>query len=251
MKLPDLVKKKNIEIKTNRSVDYNNLNSNKSNFHDATEEQVSHDKLNHEHSNKIHSEDVLEVDFAKRWARPSLFVASPFDGLTKDTFVVWESVLFNNTEILAFSYDDNEFSESEWEDKTFRIILNDCERTRVKERRLVPEFRDNIQRVLVKFCKSNKTAYKQGLNEILAPFLMLKNHLELSLHQVYNLFFAFVSRFCSKFYIEHKLDDLKSYFKLLNVLLKYHEPSLYKLLDDYLIVTEMYSTNWILTMMLR
>lgn len=50
-----------------------------------------------------------------------------------------------------------------------RVVRADAERTRGNE----ALDKDVIELVLTKYCKNNAIKYKQGLNEVLAPFLYL------------------------------------------------------------------------------
>lgn len=50
-----------------------------------------------------------------------------------------------------------------------RVIRADAERTRGTE----SLDKDIIEMVLTKYCKNNNIKYKQGLNEVLAPFMYM------------------------------------------------------------------------------
>ena len=133
-----------------------------------------------------------------------------------------------------------------------KIIKNDCDRTRVKDKDILPNFRLNLESILTHYCKLNNFFYKQGLNEVLAPFLLLKAKLKhLSLAKIYNLFSCFIGRFLTNYYTEKDFYSLQASLSLLNILLKYHNPMLYYLLEYAMIIPEMYATSWILTMFSR
>lgn len=50
-----------------------------------------------------------------------------------------------------------------------RVVRADAERTRGQEKL----DKDMIELILTKYCKNNNIKYKQGLNEIVAPFMYL------------------------------------------------------------------------------
>jgi hypothetical protein len=50
-----------------------------------------------------------------------------------------------------------------------RVVRADAERTRGQEQL----DKDMIELILTKYCKNNNIKYKQGLNEIVAPFMYL------------------------------------------------------------------------------
>jgi hypothetical protein len=72
------------------------------------------------------------------------------------------------------------------------LILNyDICRTRIEE--FSESDQMNLKVVLRQFCKDKKYSYKQGMNEILAPFIILVNQ-GLSLDQAYHYFTSFVEK---------------------------------------------------------
>lgn len=99
------------------------------------------------------------------------------------------------------------------------------------------------------FCNRNKIEYKQGINEIVAPFLLLSYYLNLSFDDSYMLFEAFISKYAMGYY--HNKDvhfsNLKSSMYLLGLLLKYHEPSVASLFERESIQPELYSMCWFIT----
>jgi RNase H-fold protein (predicted Holliday junction resolvase) len=50
-----------------------------------------------------------------------------------------------------------------------RVVRADAERTRGSENL----DKDTIELILTKYCKNNNIKYKQGLNEVLAPFMYM------------------------------------------------------------------------------
>ena len=68
-----------------------------------------------------------------------------------------------------------------------KIIIDDCNRTKIKG-----NLEENFEENLIFYCKLNEIKYKQGLNEILAPFLLLKSKINISLNRIFNLFSYFI-----------------------------------------------------------
>ena len=67
-------------------------------------------------------------------------------------------------------------------------VINDCVRTRVNERFNYPDFEENLKKLLIYYCKLNNIEYKQGINEILGPFLLLRIKINISIARIFNLF---------------------------------------------------------------
>lgn len=85
------------------------------------------------------------------------------------------------------------------------------------------------------------------MNEIAAPFLLLKSKFSIPLSKLYNLFSCFIERFLTNYYKEKEFYSLQSSLSILNILLKYHNPALYNIFEHNVITPEMYATSWILT----
>ena len=128
------------------------------------------------------------------------------------------------------------------------VIKNDCRRTRVRESILLPDFENTLEKILTYYCVSKKIPYKQGLNEIFGPLLLLQNKIpDLKLRKIFNIGEVFIDRFSPNYFYEKEFYSLKSALGLYKILLRYHEPSVYNRLDQYNILPEMYATNWMLT----
>jgi len=108
-------------------------------------------------------------------------------------------------------------------------------------------FTEELEKLLTIYCKKNDIQYKQGMNEIMGPFLFLKNILNLSLSRIYNLYSAFIFKFLTNYYHEEEFFSLQSSLALLKLLIKYHEPQISNSLDHGLITPAMYATSWVLT----
>jgi hypothetical protein len=143
--------------------------------------------------------------------------------------------------------DDSEILNEEFDTINQRVIKNDCDRTRVKEWPLLKSFRDYLESVLTFYCKRNNIEYKQGMNEVAGPFILLKSRVSLSLSRVYNIFSCFVEKFLTNYFYETQFFSLQSSFALLNLLLRYHYPMIHHIFEFSLITPEMYAMGWILT----
>jgi Rab-GTPase-TBC domain len=125
-----------------------------------------------------------------------------------------------------------------------RVIKSDVERTRTST------FNDNeriqLELLLNYYCKEYNTSYKQGMNEIMAPFLLLSRQ-GLPLHMVYLFFKSFVHTYLPTMFIDHAFRPLQAMFKLFKLLLRYHEPYLSSYFLHYNISPEFFGTPWFLT----
>jgi hypothetical protein len=128
-----------------------------------------------------------------------------------------------------------------------RVIKNDCDRTRVKDKPLLISFREYLESMLTFYCKNNNIKYKQGMNEIVGPFILLKAKVPVSLSKIFNMFSCFLEKFLTNYYKEDEFFSLQSSLALLNLLLKYHDPVMYNVFEFAIITPEMYATSWILT----
>jgi hypothetical protein len=143
--------------------------------------------------------------------------------------------------------DDSELLNEELDLFNQRVIKNDCDRTRVKDKTLLPSYREYLESMLTFYCRKNDIKYKQGMNEIVAPFILIKAKLSITLSKVYNLFASFMEKFLTNYYYEDEFFSLQSSLALLNVLVKYHEPEIFNIFEFALITPEMYATSWVLT----
>jgi hypothetical protein len=153
----------------------------------------------------------------------------------------------NRSDMVKLIKDDCEILNEELNMQNQRVIKNDCDRTRVKDKHLLNSFREYIEAYLTTYCKRVNIKYKQGLNEIVAPFILLKCKFSLTLAKMYNLFSCFVEKFLTNYYHEDEFYSLQSSLALLNILFKYHDPGMYNIFEFGLITPEMYATSWILT----
>ena len=172
-----------------------------------------------------------------------------FDLISEELLEKWEKILKSNNLIKARTItSDINFDDYNLNYESIQTIQNDSRRTRVRERFNFIDFESALQKILVYFCKLNDVEYKQGLNEVLGPFLLLKVKIpKLKLSYIYNLFTLFIDYFFSNYYYESELFSFRSSISLVNLLLKYHDPTLYTLFKENNISPEMYAINWLLT----
>ena len=131
-----------------------------------------------------------------------------------------------------------------------RVIRYDCERTRGS----MEEFKDEktrklMEQILTFFCKSNSISYKQGMNEVLAPFVWLRLQGALTTdQQIYSLYSGFISIFLGQIFSDEEFLFLQKCCVLFKTCLRYHAPSLSSRLDAAAVTPEMFVTPWFLTL---
>jgi len=132
--------------------------------------------------------------------------------------------------------------------KNVRVIKNDCMRTRVGI--FDQALKDDLERLLTFYCKREKLSYKQGLNEVAAPFINFRtSHVHIS--NIYNYLVLFIDKFLPNAFIDKDFLSLQCCFRILNLLLKYHDPSFHTFLNINDCPPEIYATPWFLTLFAR
>ena len=179
----------------------------------------------------------------------NVYELSPsFDIINHDLISNWEEQLKNrcskNIKTMSNDINLNDYNLSFEYEKT---IINDCLRTRVNERFDYPDFDEWLKKLLIYYCKLNNIEYKQGINELLAPFLLLRIKINISISRIFNIFSYFIDYFLTNYYYEPELYAFRSSLSLLTLLLKYYDPELYILFENTSITPQMYATNWFLT----
>lgn len=119
--------------------------------------------------------------------------------------------------------------------------------------------------LLTFYCKRKGISYKQGLNEVLAPFVYFRNS-NLTLSKIFNYFSIFVDKYLINFYVDevkpfiitifiikiikyHKeFITIQICFQFFNLLMKYHDPYLCHYLEINMISPEIYAFPWFLTL---
>ena len=169
-----------------------------------------------------------------------------FKLITEETIEKWKNILYKKIPIII--HEDCNILNSEKTKENSTIVSNDIPRTRGREKILLNSFSSLIEYFINYYCSDNKIAYKQGLNEIIAPFLLLKYKLpNIPYYTIYNLFSGFINTFATNYFYEKSCYSLKNSLYLLTLLLKYHAPALQNYFDKLYISPEMYATKWLLT----
>ena len=174
---------------------------------------------------------------------------SPFFAMIDDALVnKWETKLMTSIcEYTKLTASDINLDDYDLTYANIKTIQNDCDRTRIKERIHLSSFGDLLEKLLVYYCKLNGIEYKQGMNEIMAPFIFLKAKIDISVPRILNLFSCFLDTFLTNYYYEPDLYAFRSSVSLLTLLLKYHDSTLYNIFEKSSISPQMYATNWLLT----
>ena len=195
----------------------------------------------------INSKDEKNLEIIKN--KPDTL----FELVDEYIIVNWEKLL---TDALPGTFDDKvpsyEQIMSVKKDTEFqKVINNDCKRTRVREAVLIENFKEILENIITYYCKDKNVYYKQGLNEIFGPLLLMKyKYQELTLSKIYLLGEKFIDKFLPNYFYEKELYSLKCSLGALLILLRYHEPSVYNRMDSMEILPEMYGTNWVMTLLL-
>lgn len=174
-----------------------------------------------------------------------------FDTITEIKVIGWENKLLESKlPFRNFSriIDADILSEEMPDIKTMRIIKGDIERTRVQESLYMPSFKDYLYQLIIYYVQKNNITYKQGLNEIAGPFILLKYKLKLSFSRIYKLMVCFIDKFLTNYFLEKEFYSLQSSFGLIHLLLQYHDIELFKKFEYALISPDLYATSWALTL---
>jgi hypothetical protein len=131
-----------------------------------------------------------------------------------------------------------------------RVIRVDCERTRATvEGFRSPETQEWMEAILTHYCKTHGVHYKQGMNEVLAPFVFLKlTGGVASWAEVYDMYCLFLHRFLRHMISDEEFHFLQRCCVMFRVALRYHAPALSIRLDSASVTPEMYVTPWFLTL---
>ena len=148
-----------------------------------------------------------------------------------------------------------------------KLIHRDVTRTRPHDPRLLPEYRSGLTLLLTFYCRSRGVAYKQGLNEILTPLLIMAHESAAAapsppaaaaagppsspLDVSYNLFYSLISRFLPAMFADSDFENLRCIFRSFRLLLLYFDPVLARHVDSHNILPELYATPWFITLFAR
>ena len=202
-------------------------------------------------SSSIHQLDQLKqsAEEQESWyeniinSNPDLLFAS----LSSEKIERWKQVLINQT---PFESDTISLISNASETKDIlnqKIILNDMNRTRKRERVLLPSFADQLTVYITYYVKTNGIEYKQGINEIVGAMLLLHYKYSLTFTETFNLIQGFMNKFITNYYRGSEMVALKSSMSLVKMLLKYHCPLLFYFFESLEIQPEMYTMSWFMT----
>lgn len=104
-----------------------------------------------------------------------------------------------------------------------------------------------LEMILTYYCKEEGISYKQGLNEVLAPFYLLTRQ-GLSLTEVYIYFKNFVKGYLKTMFVDKEFRPLQAQFLIFRLLLKYHDPRFSFFLSSHKIGPELFATPWFITL---
>ena len=192
---------------------------------------------------------LFEDELKKNFSRED--IDHYFDLITNNNIIAWENKLFESKlSIRDFSNvsDPDILDEKSDDIKTIKLIKGDIDRTRVIESLYMNNFKEYEYQVLIYYINKNNISYKQGLNEICGPFILLKEKLKISFSQIYKIFVCFIDKFLTNYFHEKEFFSLRSGFSLINLLLRFHEPNLFHKFDLSLISPDLYATSWIITL---
>ena len=218
--------------------DPNNENQNKD-LQDPNNENQNKEEENKEKTDENNNENKEKTDENEKNEEQKN--NKPFI-LSKEAMEEWKKILCENFENIA-SIDESNIS------KENDLIKNDIKKTREKESLEYPTFQQDLELMLNYYCNYNKIKYKEGLNQIIGAMTLLKYKIDLSLPEIFNLSHGLILKYLTNYYQEEEtIFSLKSSFGLLHLLLRYHSPKIYNILDKENIFPNMYAKDWILTL---
>ncbi|KAA8496885.1 TBC1 domain family member 23 [Porphyridium purpureum] len=140
------------------------------------------------------------------------------------------------------------------DDNSKEQIWKDVRRTRPSLMRFKEERVQNaLLRLLSLFCERNSIEYIQGMNEILAPFVLLDDTGG-NPRLVYALYNEFITKFAT-FLLEgseqRMFNTLRIAFSFFARLFLYHDPELFWYLENQGMSVDLYTTSWFITIFAR
>ena len=251
----------NIEKKINITNNNNNNNINNSSENNNNSKTLEKNTKNEEEKkniiddkkNQIKEKIAYFINISKRDTNYDEIIKtnpeSLFTFITKERIDFWEKNLFSQKKNFS-ELQTSDILLTEPNHPNQNIIKNDIARSRVRESILIPGFSSILQSFITFYVKKKNIPYKQGLNEIISPFLLIHYKLKenFPFNKIYFFFEAFIDKFMTNYYMNiENLIPLKESLSLFIILLKYHEPKIYNKLDNLMIEPSMYATNWIMT----
>mmetsp|Transcript_17409 Transcript_17409/g.43356 ORF Transcript_17409/g.43356 Transcript_17409/m.43356 type:complete len:868 (-) Transcript_17409:431-3034(-) len=127
--------------------------------------------------------------------------------------------------------------------KNNRVVQADVKRTRAALPQIVAQH-GRLETLITNYCQATDTFYRQGLNEILAPFVLLEPVNDL---KVLIKFHGFFSRFCAPFFAEG-FTQMEAVLRSFDSLILYHFPDLHQELAINDLEPVVYATPWFVTL---
>ena len=110
--------------------------------------------------------------------------------------------------------------------------------------------RESLEKIITFYCKREDITYKQGLDEVAAPFINFQKS-QVNISNIYNYLVLFIDKFLPTAFIDKDFLSLQCYFRTLELLLKYHDPNFHTFLNINNLPPELYATPWFLTLFAR
>ena len=163
--------------------------------------------------------------------------------------VVWKELLGVSGSANAALSDKIVQVESDLDNQ--RVIDADSRRTRPSQDIFQSaEGKELVVNILTYYCKCRSIRYKQGMNEVLAPFIMLETP-PLPESVIFQCFYAFINKFLPNVYSDTEFRSLQCSLRLFRLLILYHDPLLCNILDQHDMLPELYATPWFMTLFSR
>ncbi|KAA8493830.1 TBC domain-containing protein kinase-like protein [Porphyridium purpureum] len=131
-------------------------------------------------------------------------------------------------------------------------ILLDVVRTRSQDERFqTPAIRSAMKRMLALFCMKENVHYIQGMNEVLAPIMLLPE-VQNRPRLIYYTLQGFMRRFMSYLLLpvgkdDDSLEGVKVCFRVLDLLLRYLDPELFHKLRSEGLTSGVFAPSWFVT----
>ena len=126
-----------------------------------------------------------------------------------------------------------------------RVITSDVDRTRTGI--LTADEKRQLELLLTYYCKEFNTSYKQGMNEIVAPFFLMTRQ-GVSLQMTYLLFKSFLHKFLPTMFADKHFKPLQAMFLIFKLILRYFDPRLSAFFVLNNIEPQLFVTPWLLTL---
>ena len=110
---------------------------------------------------------------------------------------------------------------------------------------------EELKNMIRYYCMESQIRYKQGINEVMAPFLRLKDY-GMPVSVAYECFKKFINRCAPCIFMDPVLTNqasrtLTGLFKILKLMIRYFLPELDMFFQSYHIAPEYFSNSWLLT----